>query len=208
MMRVGSSRAIFVGLFVAALCAAALSSAVVPRASSQSVTCPSSACVAVKIISGASTPPSGYTKGQTTTYGYSPDTVTVVIGKNNTVFWTNDDASAHTVTSDTGAPASFDSGTSGPLTTQGGTYQFTFTVPGTYHYHCSFHSWMQGTVVVLAASTTTTSSSPSSSSGGVPEFPFQGVLVAVVTLAVLASYLVARRTVGVRGAVPGRTFSV
>jgi len=203
MSRLDSSRTFLVGLFIAALCAAASSSAAIPLASSQSVTCPSSACVSVSIPSGASSSPSGYTQGQTTTYGFSPDTVTVVIGVNNTVQWTNDDSSAHTVTSNSGSPASFDSGESGPLTTPGGTFQFTFTVPGTYHYHCSFHSWMQGTVVVLASSTSTSTGSPASS-GGVPEFPFQGALVVVVTLAILASYLVARKTLGVRGTVPGK----
>lgn len=113
------------------------------------VTCPSSACVNVTIPTGASSPPSNYTGGATTHFGYSPDVVTVVIGKNNTVFWINDDAAPHTVTSDTSGV--FDSGLTGPLTTQGGTYQFTFTTAGTYHYHCSFHSWMQGTVIVKAA---------------------------------------------------------
>ena len=206
MTSVRTSKAISTGLFAAALFAAGFS-AVVPLASSQSVTCPSPACVNVTIPNGASSPPSGYASGQTTTYGYSPDTVTVVIGKNNTVLWTNNDAAPHTVTSDAGDPSSLDSGTSGPLTKQGGTYQFTFTVPGTYRYHCSFHSWMQGTVIVLASSSTSTSSSSSTSSGsassgGIPEFPFQGALVVLVTLAVLASYFVARRTPGVRGAVP------
>jgi len=113
------------------------------------VTCPSAACVNVTIFSGASSAPSGYTAGQKTTFGYTPDVVTVVIGTNNTVYWTNNDAAPHTVTSDTAGL--FDSGNSGPLTSQGGTYQFTFTTPGTYAYHCSFHPWMQGTVVVKAA---------------------------------------------------------
>ena len=113
-----------------------------------SVTCPSSACVNVTIPSGASSPPAGYSSGQTTTFGYAPDVVTVVIGKNNTVFWTNNDVAPHTATSDTSGI--FDSGMNGGLTTQGGTYQFTFTTPGTYHYHCSFHAWMQGTVIVKA----------------------------------------------------------
>ncbi len=117
--------------------------------SAPSVTCPSTACVNVTIFSGASSPPSGYTSGQKTTYGYTPDVVTVVIGKNNTVFWINDDPAPHTVTSDTAGV--FDSGTTGPLTSQGGTYQFTFTTPGTYTYHCSFHPWMQGTVIVKAS---------------------------------------------------------
>lgn len=117
-------------------------------ASTPSVTCPSPACVNVTIPSGAASMPPGYASGQTTTYGYAPDVVTVVLGKNNTVLWTNDDVAPHTATSDTGGV--FDSGLTGPLTTQGGTYQFTFTAPGTYHYHCSFHAWMQGTVIVKA----------------------------------------------------------
>ncbi len=113
------------------------------------VTCPSSACVNVTIPSGASSPPQGYTTGQKTTYGFSPDVITVVIGKNNTVFWTNNDPAPHTVTSDT--QGVFDSGTTGPLTSQGGTFQFTFTTPGTYTYHCTFHPWMQGTIIVKSS---------------------------------------------------------
>ena len=128
--------------------AAPSSSATSTTSSVQSVTCPSAACVNVTIPSGASSPPSGYSSGQKTTYGYTPDVITVVIGKNNTVFWTNNDPAPHTVTSDTAG--AFDSGTTGPLTNQGGTFQFTFTSPGTYAYHCSFHPWMQGTVIVKA----------------------------------------------------------
>jgi plastocyanin len=122
--------------------------------STASVTCPSAACANVTIITGASSEPTNYTTGEL--YGFNPLTVTVVIGVNNTVFWTNADAAPHTVTSDTGDSVSFDSGTSGSLITQGGTFQFTFTTPGTYAYHCTFHSWMHGKVIVLAP----TSSSP------------------------------------------------
>ena len=135
-----------------------------PGTTPTGVTCPSLACVNVTIPVGAQSQPAGYTPGQTTTYGYAPDTVTVVIGKNNTVFWINNDVAAHTATSDNGAPAPFDSGTAGPLTQQGGTYQFTFTTPGTYHYHCSFHPWMQGTVIVLASTGSGSSSSSSTTS--------------------------------------------
>jgi plastocyanin len=73
--------------------------------------------------------------------GFTPPTVTVVIGVNNTVVWTNDDSVPHTVTADDG---SFSSGNLNP----GDSYSFTFTTPGTYTYHCSYHSWMKGTVVV------------------------------------------------------------
>jgi plastocyanin len=111
---------------------------------SQGPTCPSAACRNVTIPSGAGLPPQGWSTGQKTTYGYTPDVITVVIGKNNTVFWTNSDSAAHTVTSDSAGV--FDSGTLNP----GGTFQWTFTAPGTFTYHCSFHPWMQGTIVVKA----------------------------------------------------------
>ena len=118
------------------------------------VTCPSPACADVNITAGAGVPPPGYTTGQKTTYRFALDKITVVIGKNNTVFWSNGDSAAHTVTSDTGV---FDSGNMNP----GDTYQFTFTTPGTYTYHCSYHPFMQGTVIVVAGSNTTTTSTSS-----------------------------------------------
>ena len=74
---------------------------------------------------------------------YSPDPVTVVIGVNNTVVWTNNDTAPHTVTANDG---SFDSGNMAPTAT----FTFTFTTPGTYHYHCIYHPWMVATVVVKA----------------------------------------------------------
>ncbi|MBI3023426.1 MAG: cupredoxin domain-containing protein [Thaumarchaeota archaeon] len=79
--------------------------------------------------------------------GYKPDSLTLIIGVNNTVTWTNDDSAMHTVTS-TSAPsgASFDSGG----IRSGATYTHTFTVPGTYEYHCRPHGWMTGTMVVKA----------------------------------------------------------
>jgi plastocyanin len=107
-----------------------------------SVTCPSSACVNVTIPSGASSPPSGYTPGQKTQFGFSPETITVVIGKNNTVYFINNDAGVHTATSDTAG--AFDSGNIQP----GGTAQITLTTPGTYTYHCIYHAWMQATIIV------------------------------------------------------------
>ncbi|HUI00786.1 MAG TPA: cupredoxin domain-containing protein [Nitrososphaerales archaeon] len=78
--------------------------------------------------------------------GFSPGNVTVVIGVNNTLTWTNDDVSAHTVTS-TAVPngaATFNSG----IISSGQTYTMTFTVPGVYKYDCSLHLWMKGEVIV------------------------------------------------------------
>jgi amicyanin len=72
-------------------------------------------------------------------FAFGPQTVTVKAG--TTVHWTNSDAEAHTVTSDTGAFGS-------PVMQPGAGYSFTFTKPGTYHYHCTIHPFMTGTVTV------------------------------------------------------------
>jgi plastocyanin len=79
--------------------------------------------------------------------GYRLDNITLVIGINNTVNWTNDDSAAHTVTS-TSAPScgAFDSGNMN----SGAAYTHTFGVPCNYQYDCKYHSWMTGTIVVKA----------------------------------------------------------
>jgi len=90
--------------------------------------------------------PNGTGASSTSGLNFSPNSVTVVIGVNNTVMWTNDDLATHTVTSSS-VPAgaqSFNDGSMGP----GATFLVTFTVPGTYQYHCSIHSWMHGTIIV------------------------------------------------------------
>ena len=73
--------------------------------------------------------------------GYSPTAITVVIGVNSTITWSNDDIPPHTVTARNGA---FDSKNMNP----GATFSFTFTTAGTYEYYCLYHPWMKGTVVV------------------------------------------------------------
>ena len=93
--------------------------------------------VAVSIPSGAGSPNGAP--------GYAPDSITVVIGTNNTVIWTNNDNTHHTVTA-TAGNGTMNSGDMAP----GATFNFTFTAPGTYDYICSYHSWMKGTVVVVA----------------------------------------------------------
>ena len=115
------------------------------------VTCPGPRCVNVTIPSGAGSAPAGYTQGAKTTYGFTPNTVTLVIGRNDTVVWTNADSAIHTATSDQGAPAAFDSGN----INGGASWQYTFTVAGTYTYHCTYHAWMQGKIVVLPGSSGT-----------------------------------------------------
>ncbi len=123
---------------------------------SSAVTCPSTACVNVTIPSGAGSPPPGWTGSGKTTYGFEPNTVILVIGVNNTILWINNDVTIHTATSDT--QGVFDTGN----IAAGATAQLTFTTPGTYTYHCTYHSWMQGTIKVIAGTGTTSSSSASS----------------------------------------------
>ena len=94
---------------------------------------PSTGTVHVTIPMGAGT--------NTSSLGYSPDTITIVIGVNNTVVWTNDDNMPHTVTS---TNKLFDSGSMNP----GDSFSYTFTSPGVYSYGCSYHYWMKGTVIV------------------------------------------------------------
>jgi plastocyanin len=109
--------------------------------------------------------------------GYSPATITVVIGINNTVTWTNNDTVAHTVTPSNepaGNPWTVGSGNMDPKAA----YSFAFTVPGTYTYGCAYHSTMAGTIVVKPGVTTT------------PEFPaasLAAILFAVIAVLVLAA---------------------
>ncbi len=114
-------------------------------------------------------------------YAYNPASFTVVIGVNNTVTWTNNDAVTHTVTSN--------NGTFGGTLPPGKTFTFTFTTAGTYAYHCSIHTYIKGTVIVLGAPSTSTSSTTATA---VPEFPLGALAVAVFTALVLGSYLVVK----------------
>ncbi len=72
---------------------------------------------------------------------FSPSTITVVIGVNSTVLWTNNDDVQHTVTADT---LRFFNTVLDP----GQTFGYTFTQPGTYGYSCQFHGWMIAKVIV------------------------------------------------------------
>ncbi len=109
--------------------------------------------------------------------GYSPDTITVVIGVNNTVTWNNTDVDAHTVSPEN-VPAGSGWGTGSGEIPAGKSYSFTFTVPGTYTYTCAYHSWMSGTVIVTGAST-----------NPAPEFP--AASLAIILFAVIAAVMVA-----------------
>jgi len=115
--------------------------------------------------------------------GYAPDTITVVIGINNTITFTNNDTLLHTVTPVI-QPSGANWAGSGNLPA-GQAYTFTFTVPGTYDYHCVYHSWMMGSVIVEASTSTVTSSTTSTHT--TPEFP--PASLAVILFAVIAAVI-------------------
>ena len=70
-------------------------------------------------------------------FAFNPASVVVPVG--STVTWTNQDATAHTVTA-----TSFDSGS----LAQNATFSHTFATKGTFAYHCIFHSNMVASVTV------------------------------------------------------------
>lgn len=71
---------------------------------------------------------------------FSPSPFTVKVG--TSVKWTNNDNTAHTVTSNDGT--TFSSGT----IAVGASFSFTPTVAGSFLYHCNFHGGMTGTLTV------------------------------------------------------------
>lgn len=80
---------------------------------------------------------------------YMPKEVTIVLGMNNKVIWTNGDEVAHTVTADAGQTGNFAREASRSRFLQANEkWEFVFTRPGTYTYHCEPHPWMKGTVIV------------------------------------------------------------
>ena len=72
-------------------------------------------------------------------FSFQPSSLTIKAG--DTVVWTNQDPTDHTVTADDGSFGS-------PHVPSGGTFASTFTHAGTYAYHCSIHASMTGTVTV------------------------------------------------------------
>jgi len=72
-------------------------------------------------------------------FTFVPDPIEVTVG--DTVTWTNNDGTTHTVTAD---DDSFDSGN----LDSGATFPQTFDEAGEFSYHCNIHSSMTGTVTV------------------------------------------------------------
>ena len=70
---------------------------------------------------------------------FDPATVTIKVGES--VTWTNQDSTNHTVIADNGEFESSD-------LDQDATFTFKFDKAGTFPYHCSIHPTMKGTVLV------------------------------------------------------------
>jgi plastocyanin len=79
---------------------------------------------------------------------FTPSTVKVVIGVNNTITWTNNDNTNHTVTFDSAPSGVSVASLSDTNLTPGTSFTRTLTTAGTYQYHCDIHSWMHGTITV------------------------------------------------------------
>jgi plastocyanin len=72
-------------------------------------------------------------------FAFDPASVTIKAG--DSVTWTNQDSTTHTVTADNGEFKSSD-------IAPGATFTFKFEKAGTFAYHCSIHPTMKATVVV------------------------------------------------------------
>ncbi len=100
--------------------------------------------ISVSIIEGSAQP--------SQTQNFEPKEVTANLGETNKVIWSNEDTTAHTVTTDTGyndpTSGEFDSLATIGLLAPGQTYEFIFTEVGEYPYHCEPHPWMTGKVAV------------------------------------------------------------
>jgi plastocyanin len=83
------------------------------------------------------------TKVTISSSGYSPASLTVVMG--STVTWTNNDNTAHTVTTTDGSISSGD-------IVAGSSYSKTFSTAGTYNYYDAHSISMMGVLIVSAMS--------------------------------------------------------
>ena len=76
-------------------------------------------------------------------FAFNPNQPSVTKGE--TITWTNDDGTTHTVTS--GVPGT-PSGKFNQSVDAGKAFSFTFTETGTYEFFCNIHQTMRGTVTV------------------------------------------------------------
>jgi plastocyanin len=79
-------------------------------------------------------------------YLFAPDTIQVKVG--DTVTWTNDDDTLHTVTSGSGADENMGAIFNSGMIAKGKTFEHTFMTAGEYPYFCMVHPDMVGKVLV------------------------------------------------------------
>jgi plastocyanin len=155
-----------VGYYQFVYCTSSCSTSTSSSSAAAAGGCTPPSCITIQIAYGAAT---------LTTTAYSPDTVKLVIGVNNSFQFRNNDSESggvpHTATAKdcVGAPASACTFDTGILNYNQTSQIFKITAPGTYPYYCQVHpSTMVGTIVVVAgngASNSQSSTSASSSSG-------------------------------------------
>jgi len=115
-------------------------------------------------ISGSGTCQSGISciamPANASALNFKPVNVTVVMGENNTVIWTNQDTIEHTVVvcavggGQICSPSKAVATSS--LLSHGDTYQVTLNATGVYHFFCSIHpATMRGTIVVVGGGNST-----------------------------------------------------
>lgn len=81
---------------------------------------------------------------------FTPETITVMIGVNNTVAWVNQDTVPSSVRANDQSDLGFFTAASKPIfILPGDEFRYTFTQPGEFDYHSEPHPWKHGTVIVL-----------------------------------------------------------
>ncbi|MGI0016168.1 MAG: cupredoxin domain-containing protein [Nitrososphaera sp.] len=85
---------------------------------------------------------------------FEPEVIKIVIGRNNTVRWVNQDTVPSRIVADNNDDPQFFNATGEngkSLLMTGDTFEFTFTKPGIIGYHSVPHPWKHGYVVVFPA---------------------------------------------------------
>ncbi len=86
--------------------------------------------------------------GVNTSLNFDPQTITVVLGKNSTIVFTNNDVTEHTVSFFSGPTGVTLASISDANLAKGASYTVALTVAGTYYYKCFIHPWMFGKIIV------------------------------------------------------------
>jgi plastocyanin len=103
------------------------------------VGCSSGGTAAPSTAASAAAPSGGAPAVSMKDIAFNPQTIQAKVGE--TITWTNQDSTAHTVTLD---DKSVDSGNLAP----GATFTHAFTAAGTFTYHCEIHKQMTATITV------------------------------------------------------------